>query len=69
MKFKELKMKSDKELEATLSAAKENLQILKFKVAAKQMKDVREIRVVKIQIAQIMTLLEQRKRESKNKEK
>jgi ribosomal protein L29 len=69
MKFKELKMKSDKELEATLSAAKENLQILKFKVAAKQMKDVREIRVVKTQIAQIMTLLEQRKRESKNKEK
>lgn len=69
MKFKELKVKSDKELQAMLVAARENLQVLKFKIAAKQMKDVREIRVVKTQIAQIMTILRQRKSEAKNKEK
>jgi ribosomal protein L29 len=52
-----------------LVAAKENLQVLKFKVAAKQMKDVREIRVAKLQIAQILTILKQRKNQTENKEK
>ena len=69
MKFKELKIKSDKELGAMLVTAKENLQVLKFKVAAKQMKDVREIRVAKLQIAQILTILKQRKDQTGNKEK
>ncbi len=69
MKFKELKNKNDKELEAMLVAAREGLQVLKFKIAAKQMKDVREIRVQKMQIAQILTLKKQRKSETNDKAK
>lgn len=67
MKFKELKLKNDKELKAMVVADREKLQALKFKVAAKQMKDVREVREVRKEIAQLMTLLEQRKNEAKKK--
>lgn len=65
MKFKELKTKSDKELEEILNKAREDLQSLKFKVASRQLKDVREIRNVKKMIAQILTLKKQRKSKSK----
>lgn len=61
IKFKELKNKSDKELKADLLKAKEDLQILKFKVAGRQFKDVREIRAAKKLIAEILTLQGQRK--------
>lgn len=60
-KFKELKNKSDKELGAMLSKAKEDLQTLKFRVAGRQYKNVREIRVQKQLIAHILTLQKQRK--------
>lgn len=60
-KFKELKIKSDRELDVDLLKTRENLQTLKFKIAGRQFKDVREIRVVKQQIAQILTLQKQRK--------
>lgn len=68
MKFKELKNKSDKGLEAELVKAKEDLQILKFRVAGRQFKDVREIRVVKRLISQILTLQKQRKMTGQVKE-
>ena len=60
-KFKELKNKSDKELGAMLVKAKEDLQTLKFKVAGRQHKNVREIRVQKQLVAHILTLQKQRK--------
>lgn len=65
MKFKELKTKSDKELGAMLGKSREDLENFKFKVASRQMKDVREIRVVKKLISQILTLQEERKKQPK----
>ena len=67
-KFKELKNKGDKELGAMLAKAREDLQTLKFRVAGRQFKDVREIRVTKQLIAQILTLQKQRKIEGPVKE-
>ncbi len=67
MKFKELKIKGDKELEVDLKKAKEDLQALKFKVAGRQFKDVREIRVAKKLVAHILTLQKQRKAEQPKK--
>lgn len=61
MKFKELKAKNAKELEGLLTGARGDLQTLKFKVASRQIKDVREIRATKKLVAQILTLKEQRK--------
>ncbi|MFZ5364247.1 MAG: 50S ribosomal protein L29 [Patescibacteria group bacterium] len=61
IKFKELKNKSDKELGAMLLQAKEDLQTLKFKVAGRQYKNVREIRVQKQLIAHILTIQNQKK--------
>ncbi len=65
MKFKELKTKSDKELGAMLNKSREDLENLKFKVASRQMKDVREIRVAKKMISRILTLQEERKKQPK----
>ncbi len=65
MKFKELKTKSDKELGAMLNKSREDLENLKFKVASRQMKDVREIRVSRKLISQILTLREERKNQPK----
>lgn len=69
MKFKELKIKSDKELEAMFKKSREDLENFKFKVASRQMKDVREIRVAKQLIAQILTLQEERKNQPKIQDK
>jgi len=57
MEIKELKQKSKSELHNLLMQKRESLRELRFKDASKQMKDVREIRVVKKDIAKILTLL------------
>ena len=69
MKFKELKTKSDRELVVMFNKSCEDLENLKFKVASRQMKDVREIRVVKQLIAQILTLQKERKNQPKAEDK
>jgi ribosomal protein L29 len=56
MKFKELKTKSDKELAKLLTDAKDKLRDLNFKVASKQLKNVREVRDVKTLVARVLTL-------------
>ena len=61
MKLKELKTKSDNELNKLLAANREKLRDLKFKDANKQMKKVRDIRKMRREIAQILTLLKERK--------
>jgi ribosomal protein L29 len=61
MKFKELKTKNDKELEELLNKTRDDLQTIKFKVASRQLKDVREVRVAKKLISQILTLKKQLK--------
>ena len=64
MEFKELKQKPTGELKKILSENLEKLRDLRFKVAAKQLKNIREIRVVKKLNARILTLLNKPKTET-----
>jgi len=57
MEFKELKTKNTKELQTLLDVNREKLRELRFKDSNKQLKNIREIRVVRNLIAQILTLL------------
>ncbi len=56
MEFKELKTKDKKELQNLLVVNREKLRELRFKDSNKQLKNIREIRVVRNLIAQILTL-------------
>lgn len=56
MDFKELKSKTEKELKQFLGESRDKLRDLRFKDANKQLKNVREIKVVKKTIAKILTL-------------
>jgi len=66
MKIKELRMKSEKEITLMLASSREKLRDLRFRVANKQLKDVREIREIKKLIAQILTLLNNTKKSLKD---
>lgn len=57
MKIKELKNKPIAELKNLLLEKQESLRVMRFKVAQRQLKKVHEIKVVKRDIAQILTLL------------
>ena len=57
MEFKELKNKSLKELNELLKKNREVLRDLRFKVSAKQLKNIKEISQVKKVIARILTLI------------
>ncbi len=61
MEFKDLKNKDKKELQGLLLSNREKLRELRFKDSNKQLKNVREIRVIKALIAQILTLLNKQK--------
>lgn len=61
MKIKELKIKSENELQALLRESREKLRDLRFKVAQRQLKNVRDVRKTKKLIAQILTLLKEHK--------
>lgn len=62
MKFKELQLKNDAELAKDLGELREKARDLKFKTAAGDLKNVKEIAGVRKQIAQIMTLQTQRQK-------
>ena len=57
MEIKELRQKSKKELQKMLIDQREHLRNLKFDLASGKVKNVREIRGLKKEIAQILTLL------------
>lgn len=57
MKFEELKEKTDEELKKMLSEEQEKLRQLHFRASARELKNIREIRLVKKNIAQILTRL------------
>jgi ribosomal protein L29 len=57
MEMKELLTKSAAELNQLLTEKKDKLRDLRFKDSNKQLKNVREIRVLKADLARIMTLL------------
>jgi large subunit ribosomal protein L29 len=61
MKIKELKQKSENELQKMLQESREKLREFRFKIASKQLKKVREVRSGKKLIAKILTLLNVKK--------
>ncbi len=65
--LKELKLKSIGELQHLLVSNREKLRDLRFKDSQNQLKNVREIRLLKRKISQILTLLNQKKIKKKNK--
>ncbi len=60
MKTSELYQKTNEELKKLLSEQREKLRSLRFDVALKKIKNVREIRKTKKIIARILTILNQR---------
>ncbi len=61
MKIAEIKRKSDKELQRTLKELRERLRQLRFDLAAGKVKNIREIRAIKKDIARILTTLNSKK--------
>ncbi len=61
MKFKDLKKKEIKELQKMLAESRAKLLELRFRDASRQLKNVREIRALRRQIAWILTALNQKK--------
>ncbi|PIV43285.1 MAG: 50S ribosomal protein L29 [Candidatus Nealsonbacteria bacterium CG_4_10_14_0_2_um_filter_40_15] len=57
MKINELKQKSKEEIQKTLEDDREKLRQLRFDLSAGKVKNVREIRNIKKEIARILTLL------------
>ncbi len=62
IELKDLKKKSEKELQELLASGREKLRVARFKDANKQLKDVREIRREKKMVAQVLTLLNSMKK-------
>ncbi len=61
MDFKELQTKSEAELHKILGQNREKLRELRFKDSNKQLKNIREIRTVKEQVAHVLTILNKKK--------
>lgn len=57
IKFAELKKKTEAELTEQLAEAREKLRELRFKASTRELKNIREIRNVKKEIAQILTII------------
>ncbi len=66
MKYKDLKSKTDKDLNLLLAEKRENLRALKFSVGLQQEKNVRNLRKVSKEISQILTELNFRRNSKKN---
>lgn len=60
MKIKELNQKSKDELKKNLGENRELLRSLRFDLAAGKVKNIRQLRTVKKDIARILTLLNQK---------
>jgi len=60
MKLRELKDKTTEELQKLHKELCVKRQELNFKIASKQMKNVRDLRKLKVNIAQILTILKTR---------
>ena len=60
MDIKGLRKKSDAELQKILKQQREQVRDLRFKVSAKQHKDVRELRDARKSVAQTLTILKEK---------
>lgn len=65
MDIKEIKKKKEGDLHKLLADSREKLRDLRFKDSSKQLKNVREIRAVRKTIAQILSLFNNKKENSK----
>jgi len=63
VKIKELKRKSNQELQQTLINLRDKLRELRFNLAGGKVKNIKEIRGTKRDIARILTLLKNNKNE------
>jgi ribosomal protein L29 len=63
MKIIELRQKSKGELKKILGDSREKLRQLRFDLAAGKVKNVREVRKVKKEISQILTLIKSKNHE------
>jgi len=61
MDFKELQTKSEAELRKILGQNREKLRELRFKDSNKQLKNIKEIKAVKKQVAHVLTILNKKK--------
>ena len=66
MKMRELRAKSDAELKDIFEENTQKLRDLNFKLASDQLKNVREVRKVKKTVAQIHTLIKEKKSKKEN---
>jgi large subunit ribosomal protein L29 len=66
--LKELKLKSEAELNRLLVSNREKLRDSRFKVSQNQLKNIREIRNIRKKIAQILTILKQKKSSAKSEQ-
>jgi large subunit ribosomal protein L29 len=64
MKIKELREKTEKDLQKMLAAEREHVRELRFKVSQRQLKNLREARNAKKTIAQILTLKKEKELKS-----
>jgi len=62
MDLKEIKTKTENELQKLLADTRESLRVLRFKDANKQLKNIREIRQARIIISHILTVLNMKKK-------
>ena len=60
MNVKEIKEKTDKDLHSILSERREELRTLRFDLASGKVKNVRNVRVIKKDIARLLTELKMR---------
>ncbi len=63
MKIKELRQKTDKELKELLEQDRHKLGQLKFELASKKLKNHRQIRELRKEIARVLTILSKKKNE------
>ncbi len=61
MKIKEIRGKNNEELKKLLIEKRENVRKLRFDIASKQVKNMREIRNAKKDVARILTILKETK--------
>lgn len=65
MEFKELQKKTENELHKLLAELRDHLREMRFKDANKQLKDVKTIKKVRNEIAQILTIINGRRADEK----
>lgn len=66
MKIKEIEKKSEKEIKQLLQEKRERLRQINFSITTGKVKNVREIRLIKKDIARLLTVIDSKK-EKKDK--